>query len=70
MQGHTADIVCPGYCRPTPTWCARALVPLVSVTGIGQLILEGVKGKQWFHVSTRVPAVPSNRVITITDRGT
>jgi hypothetical protein len=28
-----------------------------------------VKGKQWVHVSTRVPDKPANRVITITDRG-
>ncbi|WP_295850294.1 D-Ala-D-Ala carboxypeptidase family metallohydrolase [uncultured Xylophilus sp.] len=68
MQGHAADIVCPGY--GTPTQIARTLAPLVSVLGIGQLILEGVKGKQWVHVSTRVPAIAANRVITITDRGT
>lgn len=67
-QGHAADIVAPGY--GTPTQIARTLAPLVSVLGIGQLILEGVKGKQWVHLSTRVPAVPANRVITITDQGT
>lgn len=67
-QGHAADIVAPGY--GTPTQIARTLAPLVSVLGIGQLILEGVKGKQWVHLSTRVPPVPANRVITITDRGT
>lgn len=66
-QGHAADIVAPGY--GTPTQIARTLAPLVSVLGIGQLILEGVKGKQWVHLSTRVPSVPANRVITITDRG-
>lgn len=67
-QGHAADIVAPGY--GTPTQIARTLAPLVSVLGIGQLILEGVKGKQWVHLSTRVPTVPANRVITITDQGT
>jgi len=67
-QGHAADIVAPGY--GTPTQIARTLAPLVSVLGIGQLILEGIKGKQWVHLSTRVPSVPANRVITITDRGT
>ena len=46
-----------------------ALLFLVSVLGIGQLILEGIKGKQWVHVSTRVPSKASNRVITITDKG-
>lgn len=66
-QGHAADIVAPGY--GTPYQIARSLAPLVSVLGIGQLILEGVKGKQWVHVSTRVPDKPANRVITITDQG-
>jgi zinc D-Ala-D-Ala carboxypeptidase len=66
-QGHAADIVAPGY--GTPYQVAKALAPLVSVLGIGQLILEGVKGKQWVHVSTRVPEKVSNRVITITDAG-
>lgn len=66
-QGHAADIVAPRY--GTPYQIAKALAPLVSVLGIGQLILEGVKGKQWVHVSTRVPDKPANRVITITDQG-
>ena len=68
MQGHAADIVAPGY--GTATQIARTLAPLVSTLGIGQIILEGVKGKQWVHVSTRVPDKPANRVITITDKGT
>lgn len=66
-QGHAADIVAPAY--GTPYQIAKTLAPLVSVLGIGQLILEGVKGKQWVHVSTRVPEKPANRVITITDKG-
>lgn len=66
-QGHAADIVAPGY--GTPYEVAKALAPLISVLSIGQLILEGVKGKQWVHVSTRVPDKTSNRVITITDAG-
>lgn len=66
-QGHAADIVAPGY--GTPYQVAKLLAPLVSVLGIGQLILEGVKGKQWVHVSTRIPEKTSNRVITITDAG-
>jgi len=66
-QGHAADFVCPGY--GSAYQVAKALAPQVSVLGIGQLILEGVKGKQWIHVSTRVPEKASNRVITITDAG-
>jgi zinc D-Ala-D-Ala carboxypeptidase len=66
-QGHAADIVAPGY--GSPYELAKALAPMVSVLGIGQLILEGVKGKQWVHVSTRVPEKVANRVITITDAG-
>lgn len=66
-QGHAADIVAPGY--GTPYQIAKALAPQVSVLGIGQLILEGIGGKQWVHVSTRVPEKTVNRVITITGQG-
>ena len=66
-QGNAADIVAPGY--GTPYDVAKLLAPLVSTLGIGQLILEGVKGKQWVHVSTRIPEKASNRIITITDKG-
>jgi uncharacterized protein YcbK (DUF882 family) len=67
-QGHAADIVCPGF--GSAYEIARTLAPLVSTLGIGQLILEGVKGKQWVHVSTRTPEKAINRIITITDSGT
>lgn len=66
-QGHAADIVAPGY--GTATDVAKLLAPLVSVLGIGQIILEGVKGKQWVHVSTHTPERAINRVLTITDAG-
>jgi zinc D-Ala-D-Ala carboxypeptidase len=66
-QGHAADVVAPGY--GTPYEIAKLLAPLVSSLGIGQLILEGIKGKQWVHISTRTPEKVSNRVITITDAG-
>lgn len=66
-QGHAADIVCPGFGSATEV--ARLLAPLVSVLGIGQIILEGVKGKQWVHVSTHAPEKAINRVLTITDAG-
>lgn len=67
-RGHAADILAPRF--GTPTEVARLLAPLVSVLDIGQLILEGVKGKQWVHVSTHTPEKAINRVITITDAGT
>lgn len=68
LTGQAADILVPGY--GTPYDVAKALAPLVSVLGIGQLILEGVKGKSWVHVSTRMTQKTVNRVITITDAGT
>ena len=66
-QGHAADIVAPQF--GTPEQLARLLAPQVSELGIGQLILEGVKGKRWVHVSTRSPERAANRVLTITDAG-
>ena len=63
-QGHAADIVAPKFGSATEV--ARTLAPLVSVLGIGQIILEGVKGKQWVHVSTRPPQRAVNRILTIT----
>jgi zinc D-Ala-D-Ala carboxypeptidase len=66
-RGQAADIVAPGY--GTPYEIAKRLAPLVSQLGVGQLILEGIKGKQWVHISTRMADKPANRVITITDAG-
>jgi hypothetical protein len=66
-QGQAADLVAPAFGSPYDI--AKTLSPLVQSLDIGQLILEGVKGKQWVHVSTRVPTKPINRVITITDAG-
>lgn len=66
-QGHAADIVAPGYGPPYAV--AKALAPLIDVLGIGQLILEGVGGKSWVHLSTHVPERAANRVITITGKG-
>lgn len=66
-QGHAADITAPAFGSATDL--ARLLAPLVSTLGIGQLILEGVRGKQWVHVSTREPERAGNRIITITDAG-
>jgi zinc D-Ala-D-Ala carboxypeptidase len=67
LQARAADFVAPQF--GTPTAIATALVPLVSTLSIGQLILEGVKGRQWVHVSTRVPELYTNRILTITDAG-
>ena len=66
-QGHAADIVAPMF--GTPYDIARRLAPLVSTLGIGQIILEGIKGKRWVHVSTHTPEKAINRIITITDNG-
>ncbi len=68
MQGHAADFVCPGF--GSAHAIASTLAPLVSTLGIGQLILEGVNGRQWVHVSTHAPESPINRIITTTDAGT
>jgi hypothetical protein len=67
-RGEAADIVAPGF--GTPYEIAKKLEPMVSSLGIGQLILEGIKGKQWVHIGTRTPAKIINRIITITDGGT
>lgn len=67
MTGQAADILSPSFGSPYKV--AKTLAPLVQTLGIGQLILEGVKGKQWVHVSTRIPDKLINRVITITDAG-
>ena len=66
-HGYAADIVAPAY--GTPYDVARRLAPLVSTLGIGQIILEGIKGKRWVHVSTHTPEKDINRIITITDSG-
>lgn len=65
--GQAADIIAPTF--GTPYQVAQRLAPLVAQLGIGQLILEGIKGKAWVHVSTRTPQRSSNRIITITDAG-
>ena len=67
MAGQAADILAPRF--GTPYRVAKTLAPLVDKLGIGQLILEGVGGKQWVHVSTRPSSRAVNRVITITNAG-
>lgn len=67
LSGRAADILVPAFGPPTSV--AKALATRVSLLNIGQLILEGVGGRQWVHVSTKVPANPANRILTITDAG-
>jgi zinc D-Ala-D-Ala carboxypeptidase len=50
----------------TPYQAARVLAPLVGELEIGQLIHEY---GSWIHVSTKRPANPINRIITISGRG-
>ncbi len=66
-NGGAADIVAPGF--GTPYQVAKALAPMLDVLEVQQLILEGIGGKQWVHISNRTPAKAVNRVITITDAG-
>ncbi len=66
-KGHAADFWAPQY--GTPTAIAARLAPMREELGIGQLILEGIRGKQWVHVSTQLPEKPINQVLTITDAG-
>jgi hypothetical protein len=68
QSGQAADIVAPGF--GTPHELAAWIAPRVAEFGVGQLILERIKGKQWVHVSTRIPFDPVDRIITITDAGT
>lgn len=67
MHGHAADFVASTFGNPYQV--AKALAPLADTLGVGQLILEGVKGRKWVHVSTHRPEKPSNRILTITDAG-
>jgi len=51
----------------TPYDIAKSLAPVISIVGIGQLILEF---GSWCHVSTRIPDKVINRIITIDKTGT
>ena len=67
-KGMAADIVAPRFGNAYAV--ASAIAPHVSTLGVGQLILEGVAGKQWVHLSIDPVDKPINRIITITDNGT
>lgn len=66
-KGMAADIVSPRF--GTAHAVAAAIAPHVSELGIGQLALEGIRGKQWVHLSIDPVDNPVNRIITITDAG-
>ena len=68
ISGQAADIVAPAF--GTPHQLAQHIAANFSALGVGQLILEGVGGKRWVHVSTRQPFKSIDRIITITDAGT
>lgn len=66
-KGMAADILAPRF--GTAHAVAAAIAPHVSELGIGQIILEGINGKQWVHLSIDPVDNPVNRIITITDAG-
>lgn len=66
-KGMAADIVAPRF--GTAHAVAAAIAPHVSELGIGQIIFEGIKGKQWVHLSIDPVDNPVNRILTITDSG-
>ncbi len=68
LHGHAADIAAPQF--GSPHEIATTLAPMADTLDIGQLILEGIKGKRWVHVSTHRPERAVNRILTITDAGT
>lgn len=65
IKAMAADWRAPAF--GTPYDVCKALAPHVSALGIGQLIHEF---GSWIHTSTRTPAKPVNRVITVSQAGT
>lgn len=63
LAGQAADIQVPSFGKPYDV--AKALAAELDRLGIGQIIYEVNGNSRWVHVSTRVPAKPANRVITI-----
>lgn len=69
VRALAADWVAPSF--GTPTEICQALRPHVVALGIGQLINEYPDtGAGWVHVGVPRPANPTDRIITITRRGT
>jgi hypothetical protein len=67
LKGMAADIVAPRFGNAYQV--ASAIAPHISTLGVGQLLLEGVAGKQWVHLSIDPVDKPVNRILTITDSG-
>ena len=65
VHARAADIKAPEFGSAFDV--SKALAPMVSALGIGQLIFEY---NSWTHVSTRLPDKIINRIITIDKRGT
>lgn len=65
IKAMAADFKCPGFGSPLKV--AQALAENMQDLGIGQLIYEF---GSWVHVSTRAPAKPVNRLLTINSSGT
>lgn len=65
-RGEAADVISRSH---SATYLAGLFSTHMLELGIGQVILEGVGGKQWVHLSTRIPDKAVNRVLTITAGG-
>jgi zinc D-Ala-D-Ala carboxypeptidase len=48
----------------TPLQVCKAIAPVISVLGVGQIIYEHT----WVHVSTRIPDKIINRIITVSGK--
>lgn len=57
-----ADFRAPAF--GTPLEVCKALAPVVSVLGVGQVIYEN----SWIHVSTRIPDKIINRILTVSGK--
>ena len=67
MLGMAADILAPAFGSPYEV--ALSISNRIHPLGVGAVILENVRGKQWVHLSIAVPAKAINRILTITDAG-
>ena len=63
LQANACDFRAPAF--GTPLDICKALVPHMSLLGIGQIIYEFT----WVHVSTKTPEKAVNRVLTVNGKG-